>query len=164
HAVAVVAHAAHHAPEQPARMDRAGRDLLRVGLADAEDVGRADRLRAEAAAQDVADHAAEAGVRAAVRLDRARVVVGLDLEADVRGLVELDDARVVLEDADAPGPGEVLGRLGDRRLEQVRDDLPLERDVAGEGLVLAVFAPGLGDGLELDVARLPPDLLEVVAD
>jgi hypothetical protein len=70
---------------------------------DEERVGVRDRLRAEADAEDVADHAADARARAAVGIDRARVVVRLDLEAHVRALVELDDAGVVVEDADAPG-------------------------------------------------------------
>ena len=43
----------------------------------------------------VADHAAEPGVGAAVRVDRRGMVVRLDLEADVVLVVEPDDARVI---------------------------------------------------------------------
>ena len=85
-------------------MEHAGRQRVgrHVGRGDAEDVGVADRLGAQAGAQRVADHAAEARVRAAVGVDGRGVVVGLDLEADVELVVEPDDARVVGEDADEP--------------------------------------------------------------
>ena len=84
HAVAVVAHAGDHALHHAPRVQHAGRHLVRgqVGRAEAEDVGVGDRLGAQAGADRVADDAADAGGRAAVRLDGRRVVVRLDLEAD----------------------------------------------------------------------------------
>ena len=72
-----------------------------VGIGDAEDVGVGDGLGGQAGAQDVADHAADAGGRAAVGLDGGGVVVRLDLEADRIRVVEGDDAGVVLEDGEA---------------------------------------------------------------
>src|SRR5688500_16391704 len=107
----------------------------RAGGADAEAAGGGDRLRAGAAAQAVADDAAQSGVRPAVRVNRGRVVVGLDFEADVELVVELDDAGVVLEDADAPRPREVLGGPEHGRFEEVRDALAVEVDVRGQRLV-----------------------------
>jgi hypothetical protein len=53
-----------------------------VGGTEAQDVG--DRDRAVGDAEHVADHAADAGVRAAERFDRRRMVVGLGLERDRR--------------------------------------------------------------------------------
>ena len=95
HPVAVVAHAGDDALEHALGVEHAGGKLLggQVGRRDAEDVGVADRLGAQAGAQRVADHAAEAGVGAAVGVDRRGVVVRLDLEADVVLVVEPDDAR-----------------------------------------------------------------------
>ena len=90
--------------QHPGRQRSRGRE---VGRGDAEDVGVADRLGAQAGAHRVADHAAEAGVGAAVGVDRRGVVVRLDLEADVVLVVEPDDARVVGEDADQPVEAEV---------------------------------------------------------
>ena len=57
-----------------------------------------------------------------------------------------------------------LGRLEDRLLEQVVDDLALELDPAPERLVRAVLAPGLGQGLELAVGRVAAERGEVVLD
>jgi hypothetical protein len=145
-------------------MDRAGRDLLRVGLptqkTSVEQTGFAPRPQPRMSRITPP--------RPVFAPPYGSIALGWLWVSTLKQTFEVSSNSmmpgVVLEDADAPGLVEVLGRLGDRRLEQVRDDLPLERDVAGEGLVLAVLAPGLGDRLELDVARLAPDLLEVVAD
>src|SRR5262249_17847624 len=71
HAVPVVGDARDDSGEETLRVDRAGRHVLvaHVEVADAEDVDRRDRPGAEAGAEDVADHAAHAGARAAIRLD-----------------------------------------------------------------------------------------------
>ena len=71
--VAVVADARDGPVEQVAR-------ARRVELAEAQRVEHRDRPRADR--EDVAQDAADAGGRALERLDRARVVVGLDLEGD----------------------------------------------------------------------------------
>ena len=68
-----------------------------VGAAEAERVH--DRDRAGAHGEDVADDAADAGGRALVGLDVARVVVRLDLEGDRVAVADVDDAGV-LADAD----------------------------------------------------------------
>ena len=72
--VAVVPDAGHGAVEQIARA------LRRVGLAEAQRVEHGDRARAEG--EDVAQDAADAGGGALEGLDRAGVVVRLDLEGD----------------------------------------------------------------------------------
>ena len=69
-----------------------------IGGPEAEDVGDGDR--AVGRAEHVADHAADAGVGAAERLDRGRVVVRLGLEGQRRARGELDDAGVADERAD----------------------------------------------------------------
>jgi len=85
-------------------MEDAGREIAgrRVGRGEAEDVGVADGLGAKTGAKRVSNDPAEAGVCAAVGLDRARAIVGFDFEGDVVVVVEFDDAGVVAEDADAP--------------------------------------------------------------
>ena len=126
---------------------------IHVGRADEERVRVGDRLGAHADAQDVADHAADACSGAAVGIDGGGMVVRLDLEGQIPTAVdiglELDDAGVVVEDADAPVLVQFVRRRRDRGLQQVVDDLAVHLDQAAERLVLAVLAPGLGDGLEL---------------
>ncbi len=124
-----------------------------VGWAEAQDVG--DRDRAVGGAEHVADHPADSGVGAAERFDRRWMVVGLGLEGDRRARPVGDDARV----ADERRPHE-------RRVDGIR--APAQHGeqwrtlftVVGhqrrpERLVRAVLAPRLGDGLELDVGRIP---------
>jgi hypothetical protein len=156
HAVAVVAHAGddalHHAPRVQRALGQARGG--QVGRPEAEDVRVGDGPAAQARAERVAQHAAQARARAAVGLDGRGVVVRLDLAGEVEGLVEGDDAGVVDEDRLAEGAVELARRARDGRLEQVVDDLALVLDAAGHGLVLAVLRPGLRDGLELDVGRL----------
>ena len=166
HPVAVVADAGDDPLEHAPGMEHAGRELIggQVRRGDAEDVGVADRLGPQARAQGVADHAAEPGVGPAVGIDRRGVVVGLDLEADVVLVVEPDDAGVVGEDADQPVELEGLGRGEDRLLEQVVDRPSLELDPALQGLVRAVLAPGLGQGLELAVGRVAAESGEMRLD
>jgi hypothetical protein len=65
-------------------------------LAEAQRVEHGDRPRADG--EDVAQDAADAGGRALERLDRARVVVRLDLERDGQAVAHVDRARVL------PGP------------------------------------------------------------
>ena len=65
----------------------------RVELAEAQRVEHRDRPRAER--EDVAQDAADAGGRALEGLDRARVVVGLDLEGDRQAVADVDRAGVL---------------------------------------------------------------------
>ena len=85
HAVAVIAHAGDDALHHLERVQHARRQRLRrrVRRREAEHIGVADRLRSQAGAERIADDAAQAGVGAAVRLDRRRVIVRFHLEADV---------------------------------------------------------------------------------
>ncbi|OIQ79797.1 hypothetical protein GALL_384550 [mine drainage metagenome] len=88
-----------------------------------------DRHRARAHRDDVADDPADAGRGTLVRLDEARVVVGLDLERDGPAVADVDDARV-LADADEQV---LLHRR--RRLVAERAEVHLR------GLVRAVLGP-----------------------
>ena len=65
----------------------------RVELAEAERVEHRDRPRADR--EDVAQDAADAGGRALERLDRARVVVRLDLERHRQAVAHVHDAGVL---------------------------------------------------------------------
>ena len=174
HSVAVVANAGHDPREEPLGRDHPRRQVggRRVRGCDAENVEVGDRLCAEAGAEDVADHPAEAGGGTAVRLDCRGVVVGLDLDADVVIAVEADDAGVVAEHAHAPvAPAERLTdfprRSKHRLLEKVvvADGAggTLVVDRAAEGLVAAVLAPRLGDRLELDLERRPAEGGKMIA-
>ena len=164
HAVAVVAHAAHHATHDAEGVD----DVLRfdvflfdVGRAKAEDVDGGDRLRAFASAEDVADHAAEAGVRTCVGLDGAGVVVRFDLEADGLVGIQTDEARVVFKGTEHE-VGLVLADLlrhsADVGLEEAVHDFFLAVEgmlnLRAKDAVLAVLAPGLGDDFHFDVRGL----------
>ena len=92
-------------------MQHAPRHFLRSGVdrREAEHVGVQNRLGAEPGAEAVADDSADAGRRAAVRLQRRRVIVRLDLEADAVLLIELDHAGVVVEHRQAPRQVQLLG-------------------------------------------------------
>ena len=134
------------------------------GRGHAKDIRVADRLRPESGPQRVADHAAQASVRTAVRIDGRRVVVGLDLEADVVFLIESDDPGVIAEDAHQPVAGQFPRGAEDRLLQEVVDRPALERDSPLQGLVRTMLAPGLGEGLELAVGGVPADRREVLLD
>src|SRR4029078_10520809 len=59
-----------------------------------------DRDRAGAHREDVAEDATDTGRRALVGLDRARVVVGLDLERDREPVADRDDPGVLARSGD----------------------------------------------------------------
>ena len=170
HAVAVIAHAAHHATHDAERMDHVlGLDvfLLDVRRAKAEHIERGDGLRAFACAEDVANHAAEAGVRTGVGFDGAGVIVRLDLEAHGLVGVEADEARVVLKGTEHEVGlrfADLLRDVADVGLEQAVHDLLLaiERvvNLRAKDAVLAVLAPGLGDDFHLDVRGIAALVLE----
>ena len=175
HPVAVVANARGHAGEQPPGVDHARRDLggRRVGRRHAEHVEVCDRLGAQARAEHVADHAPQPRGGAAVGLDGRGMVVRLHLHADVVIAVEPHHARVVTKHAHAPVAGSELlpdrSRGGEHRfLEQVVVSRlarwPRVVDGAGERLVAAVLAPGLGDRLQFDLEGVAARRGEVVAD
>ena len=90
-AVAVAADAADDA------VDEVPRPRVRR-IAEPERVEDGDRPGAHR--EDVAEDAADAGRGALVRLDRARVVVRLDLERDREAVADLDDAGVLARAGD----------------------------------------------------------------
>ncbi len=142
-----------------------------VGWREAEHVGVANWLRAEARAERVADHTADTRVGATVGLDGARPVVRFDLEGNVVLAIEADDAGVVAKDAHAPIVGaersaNLLRRGKNRLFEQV---VELPRAVlirighaAGERFVAAMLTPGLGDRFQLNVGRLARQIAKVM--
>ena len=113
--------------------------------------------------EDVADHAADAGVGPAEGFDSRWMIVGLGLERKGGALAKLDDAGVADE-----------GRTHERRRDRVSvhepqllhqrlDERSVALGVAGlrrvdnrgpEGFVGAVFAPGLRQRLDLHVGRV----------
>ena len=105
HLVAVVLDAGDHATRDAARVERAFRHVAirHIQRAEAEHVGVGDGARRDA--DHVADHAADAGVGSAERLQRGGVVVGLDFEGDfvISSVVKIDDAGVVHEGGKHPG-------------------------------------------------------------
>ena len=135
--VAVVADARHRAVEQVARA-RAGRP--RHELAEAQRVEHRDRARADR--EDVAQDAADAGRRALEGLDRARVVVGLDLERAHQPAADVDRAGVL-----AGAHHHVLA-LGRQRAQQLLGVL-----------VGAVLAPQQRVHRQLHLVRRPALLL-----
>ena len=100
-AVAVSADAGDHAGQHPGGVGV-------VGGAEAQRVHHRDRAGAHG--EDVADDAADAGGRALVRLDEARVVVRLDLEGHREVVGDLHDARVLPDAGEHPGVRAVPSR------------------------------------------------------
>ena len=132
--VAVVADPAHRAVEQVAR-------ALGVELAEAQRVEHRDRPRPER--EHVAEDPADAGGRALEGLDRAGVVVGLDLEGDRVAVADVDRAGVL---AGAHHHPLALGRQPAQQLARV--------------LVGAVLGPQQAEHRQLDVVRLAAQLLD----
>ncbi len=168
HLIAVVLDAGGHASRDAQRVQhtRLKRLVRQVRRAEAQHVGVGDGPGADA--QHVADHAADAGVGAAERLDGRRAVVRFDLERQVVLFVEGDDARVVHEGRPHPGPVHALGGGADVRLEQaVHSDAALRPGVVNqrlERLVDAVFAPGLRQHFQLGVGGVAAFRLKTGAD
>ena len=116
-----------------------------------------------AAPEHVADHAADARVGAAERLDGRRMVVGLGLEGDRRARRERDDPGVADERRAHERRGDAVGGVA-QLAEQVDARRPSVGDRGPERLVGAVLAPRLGERLQLDVGRVAAERREVVAD
>ena len=135
-AVAVAADAGNHAGHH------AG-GVRRVGRPEPQRVHHRDRAGAHR--QDVADDAADAGGRALVRLDVARVVVRLDLERDRVALADVQHAGVLAD------PGQ---QLADRRLLRKITELA---QVHLARLVRAVLAPHDRVHRQLARRRPPPE-------
>ena len=165
HPVAVVTNTRDDSSHHATRMQHTRRQFFdgRVGPREAEDVGVADRSCSHPGSQRITDHAAEPRVGSSVGLKRRGVIVCLDLEADIERVVERDDPGVVAKDADAPVVvTEPLANHGCRFEDGLLEHLvevPFGRFIAvvnptAEGLVRAVFAPGLCDGFEFDVGGI----------
>ena len=175
HAIAVIAHSGDDALHHALGMQGAGRDVCgrRVGRGEAKHIGIANRLRAQAGAERIANHAAQSGIGAAVRLEGRGMVVRLDLEHDMLIVEKADDAGIIAKHAHAPIVGAELaanldGGGEDRFLEHILE-VPLAMFVAianaaGKRLVAAMLAPSLGDGLQLDVGRLAAEAAEMGLD
>ena len=102
-----------------------------------------DRDRPRADREHVAQDAADAGRRSLERLDRARVVVRLDLERAREPVPEVDRPRVLARAEHEPAA------LGRQRLEQ-----------PARVLVAAVLGPHQAEDRELDLVRLAPQLVD----
>ena len=133
--VAVVADARDRLLEQVARARRA------LDLAEAQRVEDRDRPRADR--EDVAQDAADPGGGALERLDRARVVVRLDLERARQAAAERDGAGVL---ARAHDHARALGRQRAQQLLGV--------------LVGAVLGPHQREDRELDLVRVALHVLD----
>ena len=100
--IAVAADAGDHAGDQRARLR-----IFRI--AERQRVEAGDRPRAHG--EDVAQNAADAGRRALIGLDIARVVVALHLEHDGEPVADIDDAGILARPLDHPR------RLGRQRAQ-----------------------------------------------
>ncbi len=132
--VAVVTDAGDRAIEQVARAPRG------LGVAEAQRVEDRDRPRADR--EDVAQDPADARGRALERLDRARVVVGLDLERARQPAAHVDRAGVLAR------AHEHVAALGRQRAQELLGVL-----------VGAVLAPQQREHRELDLVRGAAELL-----
>ena len=133
-AVAVVGDAGDHARKKTT----VGLGLLRVPLdgAEAEGIHEEDRTRSHG--EDVADDAADTGGRPLEGLDRAWVVMTLDLEGHGPAVADVDDACILLARLDQNT------RAGGRELAEL-----------GTGILVgAVLAPHDGENAQFLEARL----------
>ena len=137
HAVAVAADAAHDPAEQLAR-------ALLVERPEPQRVAERDRARAHR--EDVAQDPADARGRTLVRLDGRGVVVALDLEGDGEAVADVDHAGVLT-----------------RALQHARAVRGQAAQLETGMLVAAMLRPQQREDGELEVVRLPiesvPDLL-----
>ena len=156
-------------------MQQAGWQAGWIGIRrrEAEDVGVAKRLGAQAGPHGIADHSSDAGVGTAVGFDGAGVVVCFDFKYHVIIVIEFDDTGVVREDLHAPilfaqlladGLRGLEDRFLEHVLEMLRPVLVDVGDAASQRLVAAVLAPGLGDGLQFDVGWIAAQTLEMRLD
>ena len=127
--------------------DSGDRPVERVpGLAEAQPVEQRDRPRAHR--DDVSEDPADPGRRALEGLDRARVVVRLDLEGDRLAVAEVEHAGV-------------LARPLEHALALARE--PLQQQ--GRVLVAAVLRPEQREDRQLEVVRVashqPADTVEL---
>ena len=131
--IAVAADAGDDAADQ-----RAGLRMFRI--AERQRVEAGDRPRPHG--EDVAQNAADAGRRALIGLDVARMVVALHLEHDREPVADVDDAGILARPLDHP-----------RRLGRQRAQMDLR------GFVRAVLVPHRREDAELGEARLAADEL-----
>ena len=122
-------------------LEQVARALGRGRLAEAQRVEHRDRPRADR--EHVAQDPADAGGGALERLDRARVVVRLDLEGDREPVADVDRAGVLARADQHVRP---LGREAAQQLLGV--------------LVGAVLGPHQREHRQLDVARLAPEAVD----
>ena len=135
-AVAVSADAGHDSVEQVALMRL-------VERTEAQRIEERDRSRAHR--EDVAQDAADAGRSALVRLDRARMIVRLDLEHARQAVADVHRAGVLARSLEHP-----------RTLGWQRPEERLAR------LVAAVLAPERADDAELQAIRFAPERFDQV--
>ncbi len=124
--------------------DYAGDQMPRLGMlgrAKGERIETGDRPRAHG--EDVAQDAADAGGRALIGLDVARVVVALHLEDHRLAIADVDDAGILARALDHPW------RLG-------RQSAQME----ARGLVRAVLVPHRREDAEFGEGRDPADQLQ----
>ena len=137
-----------------------------IGGTEAENVGDGDRVMG--GAHHIADHAADTGVGAAERLDGRRMVVRLGLDRDGGARHVREDACVAHERTSHERRIDGVRAVA-QLLHEGRDlgagRLAVERDDAGpKRLVRAVFAPCLGECLQLDVGGFAAHAAEVFDD
>ena len=129
--IAVAADASDHARDQTARLGM-------TWVAERQRIEAGDRPRAHG--EDIAQDAANAGRRALVGLDVARVVVALHLEHDGKAVADVDHAGIFARPLDHPG------RLGGQRAQ-----MDFRR------FVRAVLVPHRREDAELGEARRAAD-------
>src|SRR5210317_409251 len=130
----------------------------------AEHIGIENQSRTHTGTEGIPVDSDDAGQSAAVRVEGTRGVVGLNLEDDAPIISEADNAGIVLEhrETDVVIPclcPDIARRAHDIALEQRVDRLLFTCrgvfvvDCRSEDLVLAVFTPGLRQGLELAIGQ-----------
>ena len=168
HSVAVVADARHDALHDPPGMQDAFGDFIKllIRLAETKDVRIRNRSSPQTGSHRIANHAADPGRRATIRIERRWMIVRLYLKADRGVLIEFNDPGIVGENRYAPFLRELLRGLENRVLQQIikMHMLIVDGHINGafQRLVHTVFAPGLGDGFQLDISRLSAEFLVVL--
>ena len=83
------------------------------------------------------------------------MIVGFDLKCQIKFIIKFDHACIVFNRAANPGLVDFRVRRNNVALQQTVDVSAIRTlNFRPEGLMDAVFRPGLGDHLEFDIRRL----------
>ena len=136
-----------------------------------EHIGVDDRLGSKPSTEGIPQDSPDSRTGTTVGLNSRRMVMGFHLEGDAVLIIEGHDPCIVFKYRQAEGSlllfHQFLCRTGNRVLEKVfENDLlstrPLMLDPGGQGLMATMLAPGLRQGLQLNIGSRTPHASEMI--